>query len=86
MVCFVPFFHTSVHFFSAGQGACAHCDARKRIQQKYLDQISDLYEDFHVIKLPLLTREVRGGKMIEAFSSWLIRPYDPNHPDPVESK
>ncbi len=50
---------------------------RRNMQQKYLNQIEELYEDFHVVKMPLLTKEVRGTERIRLFGSWLIRGYKP---------
>lgn len=57
-----------------GSIACKKCDARYKIQQKYLDQIAELYDDFHITKLPLLESEVRGPQQIRVFSERLVKP------------
>lgn len=46
--------------------------ARKRMQDKYVNQIWDLYEDFNVVLMPLLNHEVRGYEKLVAFSEHLV--------------
>lgn len=54
---------------------CQQCLSRHKIQKKYLDQIMELYEDFHIIKLPQIPTEVRGVEALKKFSEMLIKPY-----------
>eukprot|EP00195_Chlamydomonas_chlamydogama_P006992 CAMPEP_0202891130 /NCGR_PEP_ID=MMETSP1392-20130828/1282_1 /ASSEMBLY_ACC=CAM_ASM_000868 /TAXON_ID=225041 /ORGANISM="Chlamydomonas chlamydogama, Strain SAG 11-48b" /LENGTH=362 /DNA_ID=CAMNT_0049574809 /DNA_START=217 /DNA_END=1305 /DNA_ORIENTATION=- len=61
-------------------GASKLLEARVRMQSKYLEQFYDLYEDFHIVKLPLLEEEVRGVDALKAFSTNLMRVYAPPPP------
>ncbi len=56
------------------QGSCSMCTARIKIQDKYLAQVCELYQDFHITKLPLQTYEVRGARQIRDFSRFLLEP------------
>eukprot|EP00002_Diphylleia_rotans_P003473 TRINITY_DN1238_c0_g1_i1.p1 TRINITY_DN1238_c0_g1~~TRINITY_DN1238_c0_g1_i1.p1 ORF type:complete len:324 (-),score=66.38 TRINITY_DN1238_c0_g1_i1:231-1202(-) len=56
------------------EGNCGMCSARIKIQDKYLSQIAELYQDFYITKLPLQTFEVRGAPKIQEFSRFLVEP------------
>lgn len=45
---------------------CKQCIARREMQKTYLDQIDYLYLDYNIVKMPLLTDEVRGKEALEA--------------------
>ncbi len=61
------------------------------LRQRYLSQFHDLYEDFHVLELPLLADEIRGVDALRDFSSMLmmseeerrahVRQAEPDAPD-----
>ena len=56
---------------------CEQCNARRKMQKKYLEQIAELYDEFNVVKMPLLVEEVRGKDKLVSFSEMLIHPYVP---------
>ena len=56
---------------------CKKCIARRKMQNRYIDQIFDLFQDFHILLIPQLTEEVRGVNSIRSFSEHLIKEYNP---------
>lgn len=59
-----------------GDHGCKRCDRRGAMQQRYLEQIEELYaEDFHVVKTPQLLTEVRGLPHLLRFGELLMNPY-----------
>ncbi|CAD6499400.1 BgTH12-03516 [Blumeria graminis f. sp. triticale] len=63
--------------FPKAESECEQCNARRKMQKKYLEQIEELYDEFNVVKMPLLVEEVRGKERLEKFSEMLITPYVP---------
>nr|GAT46031.1 arsenical pump-driving ATPase [Mycena chlorophos] len=44
--------------FPKKSNSCEHCTVRHRMQQKYLNEAHELYDEFfHIVQLPLLTEE-----------------------------
>jgi len=63
--------------FPKKDNPCEQCNARRKMQKKYLDQIEELYDEFNVVKMPLLVEEVRGKERLEKFSEMLVTPFEP---------
>ena len=51
---------------------CKMCRSRVKMQKKYLEKIEEMFEDFHIIKVPLQKNEIRGAKNLENFYKFLI--------------
>lgn len=54
--------------FPGKDSGCAQCNARRKMQKKYLNEIEELYEDFNVVRMPLLVEEVRGKEKLERYA------------------
>lgn len=53
---------------------CRMCLARQKMQNKYIVQIREMFEDFHIVLNPLLDEEVRGVERLSLYSQFLITP------------
>ena len=50
---------------------CKMCRSRVKMQKKYLEKIEEMFEDFHIIKVPLQKNDISCSKNIEDFSKLL---------------
>ena len=55
---------------------CKRCESRVKMQSKYIKQFHDLYPDFHLIKIPLMSAEVRHIEKLKIFAKLLLNPYN----------
>merc|ERR1719461_1303932 len=60
---------------------CDRHKARVAMQQKYIGSFNDLYEDFHLVQIPLLNREVRQVDNLLKYGNLLMNSgFDPVTP------
>ena len=51
---------------------CRMCNARRKMQAKYIQQIKEMYDDFHIVMCPLQKHEIRGEKELRRFAGFLM--------------
>jgi len=54
------------------EGDCKKCRTRYKMQKKYIDQIYELYDDFHIVPMFMLDNEVRGVESLQDYSKDLF--------------
>ena len=52
---------------------CEMCKARDKMQNQYLNRIKEMFDDFHIISVPLQKNEVRGVENLSKFGEYLIK-------------
>lgn len=79
LVCELVKYEIDIHNIIANQvlftdesSTCNKCVSRKKMQKKYLDQLYDLYDDFHITRAPQLNDEVRGLERLGMFGDMLF--------------
>ena len=54
---------------------CRKCTARRKMQDKYITQLNEIYDDFHLIVNPQLDEEVRGLDRLREYGKLLFEGY-----------
>jgi arsenite-transporting ATPase len=55
------------------EGDCKKCRTRYKMQRKYIDQIHQLYDDFHVTPMFQLDEEIRGVEGLKSYAVDLLK-------------
>ena len=58
---------------------CRMCIARQKMQGKYLEQIREMFDTFHIVVNPLMDDEVRGVQKLTEYSKFLMHPRGVNN-------
>ena len=58
--------------FPEEDSKCKQCLSRFNMQKKYINQVFELYEDFHVVLMPQEESEIRGVDRLQMYSQKLL--------------
>lgn len=61
--------------FPEKESPCRKCLARRKMQDKYITQLNEIYDDFHLVVNPQLDEEVRGLDRLREFGKLLFEGY-----------
>ena len=61
--------------FPEAASPCRKCLARRKMQDKYITQLNEIYDDFHLVVNPQLDEEVRGLDKLREFGKLLFEGY-----------
>jgi arsenite-transporting ATPase len=67
----IPNSHIIINMIYPDQPDCAFCRARKKMQEQYLGQIRDIYDDFTITEVPLFSDEIRGLPKLRSLGTLL---------------
>lgn len=67
----IPSSHIIVNMVFPDIPECTFCKSRKTMQEKYLAQIHDIYDDFTVTEIPLFSEEIRGVSSLRRLATLL---------------
>lgn len=67
----IPSSHIIVNMVFPDVTDCSFCKSRKTMQQKYLGQIRELYDDFTITEVPLFPNEIRGVPALNRLATLL---------------
>jgi arsenite/tail-anchored protein-transporting ATPase len=65
--------------FPEAEHPCRKCTARRKMQDKYITQLKEIYDDFHLVINPQLDEEVRGIEKLKEYGKLLFEGY--KHPE-----
>lgn len=67
----IPSSHIIINMIFPNKPDCKFCKSRKTMQEKYIAQIHDIYDDFIITEVPLFATEIQGVPALQRLSSLL---------------